>query len=212
MIFKPPIGKKFGRLTVVSFLHRDSSGRGNWVLCSCDCGGSKTVLFSKLGHHINSCGCLKREGNNTKHGCGRPSSPTREYRVWVQMKARCTNPNIPNYVNYGGRGIMVCDRWRNNFQNFIDDIGLRPSKYHSLDRIDPNGNYEPSNCRWATVHVQTRNRRNNHWIEYGGERMIHADWAKRFKTTRGNLRQHLLRKSFADCYTFFTTRTRVEKT
>lgn len=84
-----------------------------------------------------------------------------EYRAWINMKARCYNSNVPNYENYGGRGITVCDRWRSNFDNFYTDIGSRPSSRYSLDRIDNDGNYEPSNCRWATDKQQLKNRRSN---------------------------------------------------
>jgi hypothetical protein len=95
------------------------------------------------------------KGNNFKHGYHKTS----EYRSWQHMKARCTNPNNDNYRYYGGRGIMVCDRWMKSFADFIVDMGLKPSKEYSLDRIDNNGNYEPSNCKWSSKSEQLSNRR-----------------------------------------------------
>lgn len=85
---------------------------------------------------------------------------TKEYRAWINMISRCENPNTPFFKHYGGRGIRICSRWRSSFDNFYADMGLRPTEKHSLDRIDPNGDYEPENCRWATSKQQTRNFRN----------------------------------------------------
>lgn len=94
-------------------------------------------------------------GNNFKHGFHKTS----EYRSWQHMKARCYNPNNHNYNYYGGRGIGICENWKDSFIYFITDMGLKPSKDYSLDRIDPNGNYEPSNCKWSTKREQSINRR-----------------------------------------------------
>jgi hypothetical protein len=101
-------------------------------------------------------------------------SETPEYRHWINMKSRCDNPRTPGF-DYGGRGIKVCARWRDSFQNFFADLGPRPSPSHSVDRIDSNGNYEPSNCRWATPKEQGRNTRTNHLVIVGGREMTLAE-------------------------------------
>lgn len=151
-------GRRFGRLKVLR-RKGSSSGRGGskW-LCICDCGSVRIVRSHALRHGITrSCGCFHRKVSheNAIHG----GWNTRLYSVWSSMKQRCFNPLDDAYPNYGGRGISVCDRWRYSFANFRDDMGPRPSKNHSIDRIDNDGNYEPSNCRWATRHQQQTNQR-----------------------------------------------------
>ena len=101
------------------------------------------------------------------------------YHTWYAMVARCQNPRAQSYHNYGGRGITVCDRWLESFENFYADMGDRPSKQHTLDRIDNDGPYSPENCRWATWEEQANNRRNNVWIEFQGERLSAAQWSRR---------------------------------
>jgi hypothetical protein len=103
-----------------------------------------------------------------------------EYQAWKRIKARCLNIKNPDYKNYGGRGISICERWINSSNNFISDMGLKPSEKHSIDRIDVNGNYEPSNCRWATSKTQNQNRSNNHIFEINGESKSIAEWADFF--------------------------------
>jgi hypothetical protein len=98
-----------------------------------------------------------------------------EYRVWINMKSRCYNPNAPLYERWGGRGISVCERWLTSFQNFFADMGTRPSARHSIDRIDVDGNYEPDNCRWATFKEQSRNQTNNRIVDLDGRRMTLAE-------------------------------------
>ena len=101
-----------------------------------------------------------------------------EYYTWCQIKQRCLNKNHKQYKDYGERGIIICDRWLNSFQNFIEDMKSKPSKLHQIDRIDNNGNYEPGNCRWATPLEQARNRRTNKLVTYKGETHILKDWAE----------------------------------
>lgn len=115
-----------------------------------------------------------RHGHKPQGGC----SP--EYATWNGMRARCHNPNNPNYPRYGSRGIEVCERWRSSFENFLEDMGHRPSTSHSLERKDNNGNYELDNCRWATPSEQARNRRSSRFIEMDGERLTLIEWSERF--------------------------------
>lgn len=165
------LNRRYGRLIVIKELGRiDGAQR---VLCLCKCGTKKILLRTNLGKHANSCGCLKKE-LHTKHGlCDSP-----EHRAWNGMKARCYNNKSISYHNYGGRGIKVCKRWLNSFINFYRDMGKRPSANHSLERKDNNGNYEPSNCYWATKVEQDNNKRSNHLVTFNGKTQTIAQWSR----------------------------------
>lgn len=111
------------------------------------------------------------------HGHGRSGKRSPEFIAWGNIVQRCCNPNSPEYRNYGGRGIKVCDRWRDSFTSFLADVGPRPSRKHSIDRRDNNGDYEPGNCRWVTSTVQNRNKRTNRLVIIGRDSRIIADWS-----------------------------------
>lgn len=177
------VGQRFERIQVVERFSNVYDRHGVEWMCACDC-GNKVIAY---GHHlrqgkIKSCGCLKSETSsrsiaelNTKHGMyGSP-----EYMSWVAMKTRCSNPNHRHHDRYGGRGIKICDRWQNSFQNFLEDMGPRPSKHHTLDRWpDKDGDYKPDNCRWATWEEQASNRNGNVLFIYGTKKLTQSQLAR----------------------------------
>lgn len=124
---------------------------------------------------------------------GFTAGKTPEHKVWLAMKQRCRNPNNKRYRLYGGRGIKVCERWESSFENFLADLGFRPSPKHSLERTDRNGNYCPENCIWATIDKQNRNTSRNRFIEYDGKNLTLSEWDRELGFKPGTVSSRLLR-------------------
>jgi len=172
--------RKFGKLLVKGkWPLKDRHGHIQWE-CECECGNVVLALASNLNNgkkaRCKECWQETMKGNKRhyKHGYGGMS----EYKSWQMMLYRCYNEKGKDYQDYGGRGIIVCDRWLESFENFLEDMGLKPGPKYSVERKDTNGNYSPENCKWATMTEQHHNKRSNVWIEAYGKRMIVADWAR----------------------------------
>jgi len=172
---------KYHRLTFLRDLGWHKKTKNHWRHCwemQCDCGTIREFdAHNVKGGRSKSCGCLSRETTSKrmfKHGRGQDKAG--EYRIWKAMKERCYYSKSKGYPNYGGRGITVCDRWLHSFENFLADMGERPSKSHSIDRIDTDGNYCLENCRWATPIEQGNNKRRNNFYEHQGRRLTLRQW------------------------------------
>lgn len=189
-LLSPPcdnIGKKIEHLTILREVAKRKGER--YVLCLCDCGIEKEILWRNVRQNkVQSCGCIRA----SLHGYRTSALPLiPETWVWYGMIHRCEDPNSVRFHRYGARGIKVCDRWRHSFENFYHDVGPRPGPEYSIDRIDNNGDYEPSNVRWATPVEQGENRTDTIWITYKGETLSLSRWAEKYDINRGTLRSRL---------------------
>lgn len=169
------IGQRFGRLTVVANV--TSKGRSRF-LCECLCGNKKTIRMDHLKRGlVVSCGCYQEERRKQVSSTHRMSR-TRLYRIWKDMRRRCDSPCVTEYPLYGGGGITVCAEWQ-TFEAFYEwAMANGYSDDLSIDRVNNNGNYEPSNCKWSTPQEQARNRRSNVTITYNGVTKLISDWDK----------------------------------
>lgn len=185
-VFKDMTGERYGCLTVIrrgeDYICGDNRHTTIWI-CQCDCGNiTQTTRTMLITGRKKSCGCMSHKFAQ-KHGeCG-----TRLYRIWRSMLDRCENKSHIHYSGYGGRGITICDEWHSylGFSEWAKSNGYQENL--TIDRIDVNGNYEPSNCRWATTKEQGRNRRNNHFLTFNGETRTVSEWAEITGINRGIL-------------------------
>lgn len=171
-----PLGYKFKCFEVIDYIiirHGTDNRKG--YVCKCiNCGDITKRIKGNILRTVGDCKCVHPVG---KYG-HRLKEIKPEYKCWLNIKLRCRNPKIKQYDKYGGRGIDICEEWFNSFKSFFDHIGKRPSRKHSVDRINNDGNYEPGNVRWATVKEQANNRSSNVEIEYDGHTLNITQWAE----------------------------------
>ena len=185
------IGQRFGKLVVINRADNSKSGKSKW-LCRCDCGKEKIIFSTNLVRGLtHSCGCINKSvvsERMRKHLL----SGHRLYKIWTDMKKRCSNPSCKSFANYGGRGIQVCPDWNNHFQLFYTWSLLNGYDDNlSLDRIDVNGNYHPNNCRWVDKLTQANNCRTNHYLTFNGKTQTIAEWARELEVSDSVIRQRL---------------------
>ena len=182
-------GQIFGRLTVTGLGYVGSRYNGNpyrGLVCECECGNRVTIREDRiLSGKTKSCGCLRDETRG-KSSITHNKTNTSTYHIWSTIKDRCNNKNSKGWIRYGGRGISMCDRWSNSFENFLLDMGERPEGLQ-IDRIDNNGNYELNNCRWVTISQNSRNRRSNVNLTYKGETHTLVEWSEIMGVTENTL-------------------------
>ncbi|MEW5569731.1 hypothetical protein [Rossellomorea marisflavi] len=190
-------GNKYNRLTVISFSHM--KGKHSYWNCKCTCGKDKTARSDCLKNDtVKSCGCLNREAKRTTHGL----SKTKLYHVWAGMKDRCYNENSHGFTYYGSRGINVCEQWKNDyieFHKWAFESGYKEGL--TIERINVNGNYDPSNCKWITQEEQTRNMTSSRKITYDGKTQTISEWARELKINRVTLNCRLRVWSIEDALT-----------
>jgi transcriptional regulator with XRE-family HTH domain len=185
------LGNRYGMLIVTKYSGTRGANHKYWE-CKCDCGNETVARGSHLiAGNVKSCGCIRGEWmkqNSSQNGLSR----SRIYNIWRSMLKRCYLPTNPSYIHYGGRGISVCDEWKNNFQSFYKwSIENGYKEKLTIDRIDVNGNYEPSNCRWATPKQQANNRTNTTLITLNGETHSASEWSEILKIPRVTIKNRL---------------------
>lgn len=169
---------KYGYLTVLkTYTKKTNSGKFRmYADCLCDCGKLRVIVVTSLKNgQTKSCGCYHKEQlskTKFKHG----DAKSKEYCSWTHMVKRCQDKNCKDYFRYGGRGIIVCERWIRSYVNFLTDMGRAPSAFHTLDRIENSGNYEPGNVKWSTKKEQANNRRTSKVLTYNGETKTLTQW------------------------------------
>ena len=188
------INQRFGRLVVCKNIGK-INGRNQWE-CLCDCGNKKIAITSSLTTgRVRSCGCLSKESSSERMKKMRQQQGKRDKRlstIWLNMKNRCYNTKNNGYKNYGAKGVSVCDEWKNSFETFYKwAITNGYNANLTIDRINPNGNYEPANCRWVTQKIQQNNRRNNHVIEMNGKHHTIAEWCDILNVSKKKIEYHL---------------------
>lgn len=198
------IGSKFNRLRYIGKAENDKRNKTMWI-CKCDCGTIKNIQATQVkNQRVLSCGCLKDEGNRKTHGLRKH----RLYKIHSGMRQRCYNENNTAYKNYGGRGITVCDEWKNDFQSFYDwSMENGYQKGLSIDRINNDGNYEPSNCRWVDTKTNNNNKRNVHYVTYKNKTQSLMSWCEELDLDYGIISSRIVEYGW-DIERAFTTKSR----
>lgn len=192
------VGEKLGRLTVVGKAQNHHE-RGTAVDAICECGGAGSYLLNAMrSGRIKSCGCAMADRGKhfITHGHTRKGRPSPTYLAYRNMLTRCTNPKSDHWHSYGGRGVVVCERWLESFENFLADMGECPSEL-TLDRKEVDGNYEAGNCRWATDDEQANNKRTSHFVEFNGECLTVSQWAARLNIKVNTLYSRLKKQGWS---------------
>lgn len=188
-------GKTFERLTVIGLSEKRAKNGGCYWVCKCRCGSERLIRGDCLkSGRLKSCGCYLAETRKTlhiKHGYAISDNVHPLYRVWQSMRERCFNHKARFFHNYGGRGITVCERWKESFENFLEDMGSAWKRGLQIDRIHNDGNYEPLNCRWSTRREQNRNKRTNVVLTIQGQDKCLADLAEEYGVRYAVLRWRL---------------------
>lgn len=187
------VGVKFCRWTISEIMPERNKYGAIIARCDCECGTKRIVMLCDVVRgDSRSCGCLGTD-LRTKHGHRSAGNQTGTYKTWSSMIARCTDENHAAFSRYGGSGILICSRWlgESGFQNFLSDMGSRPSG-KTIDRIDTGGGYNKDNCRWASSREQSRNRRSSRFLEFNGERRTVAEWSERNGIGYGTLRSRIV--------------------